>query len=402
MNSELLNALDALESERNINKEIILEAIENSLVQAYKNHYGKADNVTAHVDRTTGDFSIKVQKTVVETEEDVEDKLYQVSLEEARKTDKKCSVGDVISIDVDSQKFSRIATQHAKGIIVQKIREEERTVIFNEYHAKENDVVTGIVQRINDKNININLGKVDAVLPKSEQVKSETLLPTERIKLYVTRVEDTNKGPNIVVSRSRADLVKRLFESEVTEIKDGVVEIVAIAREPGIRTKMAVKSNDENVDPLGACVGMNGSRVNAIVNELKGEKIDIVPYNENAAIFVENALSPAKVVSILADDEERFAEVIVPDYQLSLAIGKGGINARLAAKLTGFKIDIKSESQARELEDDMYDDEDQDDYDNENRDDYDNEGRDDYDNENRDDYDDQFIVDEMDDDNDEK
>ncbi len=360
-NNELLAALSILEKEKDINKEVIFEAIENSLIQAYKNNYGKADNVVAKVDRETGEFKIIAQKEVVESKEAIEDQATQIALEEAKAINPDVIVGETVSVNVDSKKFGRIATQNAKGVIVQKIREEERKVVYNQYHAKENDIVTGVVQRIGDKNISINLGKADAVLPKNEQVKSEVFMPTERIKLYVTKVEDVNKGPNIVVSRVRPEFVKRLFEAEVTEIRDGIVEIVSIAREAGVRSKIAVKSNSENVDPLGACVGVNGARVNAIVNELKGEKIDIVPYNENAAIFVENALSPAKVVSILADDEERKAEVVVPDYQLSLAIGKEGLNAKLAAKLTGFRIDIKSESQMRELEendgefDDEYD-----------------------------------------------
>ena len=360
-NNELLAALSILEKEKDINKEVIFEAIENSLIQAYKNNYGKADNVVAKVDRETGEFKIIAQKEVVESKEAIEDQATQIALEDAKAINPDVIVGETVSVNVDSKKFGRIATQNAKGVIVQKIREEERKVLYNQYHAKENDIVTGVVQRIGDKNISINLGKADAVLPKNEQVKSEVFMPTERIKLYVTKVEDVNKGPNIVVSRVRPEFVKRLFEAEVTEIRDGIVEIVSIAREAGVRSKIAVKSNSENVDPLGACVGVNGARVNAIVNELKGEKIDIVPYNENAAIFVENALSPAKVVSILADDEERKAEVVVPDYQLSLAIGKEGLNAKLAAKLTGFRIDIKSESQMRELEendgefDDEYD-----------------------------------------------
>jgi N utilization substance protein A len=350
MNSELIKALDALEKDKEINKEVIFEAIENSLVQAYKNNYGKADNVIATVDRETGDFSIVAKKEVVEIEEDIEDPTTQIALDAAKEINPDVQIGETVDVKVDQSKFGRIATQNAKGVIVQKIREEERKVVFNEYQAKKGEVVTGIVQRIGDKNININLGKVDAILPKSEQVKTEVFTPTARIKLYVTKVDDTNRGPNIVVSRSRPELVKKLFESEVAEVKDGVVEVVNVAREAGVRSKITVKSNDPHVDPVGACVGVNGARVNAIVNELKGEKIDIVPWNENAALYVENALSPAKVVSIIADDEAKMARVVVPDYQLSLAIGKSGINARLAAKLTGFKIDIKSESQQNELE----------------------------------------------------
>ena len=237
---------------------------------------------------------------------------------------------------------------NAKNVILQKIREEERKVLFDEYYQKEKDVVTGIVQRYIGRNVSVNLGKADAILSENEMVKGEVFHPTERIKVYVLEVKDTPKGPKIMVSRTHPELVKRLFESEVTEVKDGTVEIKSIAREAGSRTKMAVCSNNPDVDPVGACVGMNGVRVNTIVEELRGEKIDIINWDENAAILIENALSPAKVISVIADDDEKTAKVIVPDYQLSLAIGKEGQNARLAAKLTGFKIDIKSETQVRE------------------------------------------------------
>lgn len=346
MNKELIESLNILEKEKDISKEVLFEAIENSLIMAYKNHFGKSDNVTVTVNRETGDFKIIADKEVVEH---VEDPSSQISEEEASAIDIKSEIGDVIKVEVKSKEFGRIATQNAKNIILQKIREEERKVIFDQYYAKEKDIVTGIVQRINGKNISINLGKVDAILLESEQVKSEVFKPTERIKLYVTEVKETSKGPKIMVSRSHPELVKRLFEAEVVEVRDGTVEIVGVSREPGVRSKITVRSHNKDVDPLGACVGLNGSRVNAIVNELRGEKIDIVPYSDNPAIYVENALSPAKVVSVIADDEAKTAKVVVPDYQLSLAIGKEGINARLAAKLTGFKIDIKSESQAKDL-----------------------------------------------------
>ncbi len=347
MNKELIESLNILEKEKDISKEVLFEAIENSLLMAYKNHYGKCDNVTASVDRETGDFRIVADKEVVEQ---VEDASCQIAIEKAKEIDVNCEIGDIIKVEVKSKEFGRIATQNAKNIILQKIREEERKVVFEQYYAKEKDIVTGIVQRINGKNISINLGKADAVLLETEQVKSEVFMPTERIKLYVTEVKETPKGPKITVSRSHPDLVKRLFEAEVAEVRDGTVEILSVSREPGIRSKVTVKSNNKDVDPLGACVGINGARVNAIVNELRGEKIDIVPYSENAAVYVENALSPAKVVSVIADDVAKTAKVVVPDYQLSLAIGKEGINAKLAAKLTGFKIDIKSESQAKALE----------------------------------------------------
>ena len=255
-----------------------------------------------------------------------------------------------MNVEIKSKEFGRIATQNAKNVILQKIREEERKALFNQYYGKERDVVTGIVQRYNGRNVSINLGKADAVLMENEQVKGEVFRPTERIKVYILEVKDTTKGPKILVSRTHPELVKRLFESEVTEVRDGTVEIKSIAREAGSRTKIAVWSNDPDVDPVGACVGMNGARVNAIVNELRGEKIDIINWSDNPAILIENALSPAKVVFVMADDEEKTAKVVVPDYQLSLAIGKEGQNARLAARLTGFKIDIKSETQAREIE----------------------------------------------------
>lgn len=344
MNRELIESLEVLEKEKDINKEVLFEAIENSLLMAYKNHFGKNDNVVATVDRETGDFKIVAEKKVVEQVEDVS---CEISLDNAKEIDVNYEVGDVIKVEVKSKEFGRIATQNAKNVILQKIREEERKVVFNRYYAKEKDIVTGIVQRVNGKNISINLGKADAILLESEQVKNEVFMPTERIKLYVTEVKETPKGPKILVSRSHPELVKRLFEAEVAEVRDGTVEIVSVSREPGVRSKITVRSNNKDVDPLGACVGINGSRVNAIVNELRGEKIDIVPYSENAAKYVENALSPAKVVSVVADDVAKTAKVVVPDYQLSLAIGKEGINARLAAKLTGFKIDIKSETQAK-------------------------------------------------------
>lgn len=347
MNKELLDALDVLEKEKEVNKEVMLEAIENSLITAYKNHFGKADNVTVTVSRTTGDYSIIAAKEVVEQ---VEDPITQISVEEAQKIDKKFDIGDTVNVKVESKEFGRIATQNAKNVILQKIREEERKVIYDQYYGKEKDIVTGIVQKINGKNVSINLGKADAVLTEKEQVKGEVFTPTERIKLYIVEVKDTPKGPRIVVSRTHPELVKRLFEAEVAEVKDGTVEIKSIAREAGSRTKIAVWSNNKDVDAVGACVGLNGARVNAIVSELRGEKIDIINWSENPAVLIENALSPAKVVSVVADDEEKTAKVVVPDYQLSLAIGKEGQNARLAARLTGFKIDIKSESQAKELE----------------------------------------------------
>ena len=344
-NNELLEALNIIEQEKNISKETLLEAIENSLVTACKNHFGKSENVKVSIDPQTCEFHVFQEKTVVET---VEDPVEQISLVNAKMIDSKYEIGDVVNVEVQSKEFGRIATQNAKNVILQKIREEERKVLFDQYYSKEKDVVTGVVQRYVGKNVSINLGKVDAILTENEQVKGEVFQPTERIKLYILEVKSTSKGPKILVSRTHPELVKRLFESEVTEVKDGIVEIKAIAREAGSRTKIAVWSNDPNVDPVGACVGINGARVNAIVEELRGEKIDIITWNENPAMMIENALSPAKVISVIADAEEKAAKVVVPDYQLSLAIGKEGQNARLAARLTGYKIDIKSETQARE------------------------------------------------------
>ncbi|MBM6947384.1 transcription termination factor NusA [Mordavella massiliensis] len=345
MNTELLEALNILEKEKDISKDTLMDAIENSLINACKNHFGKADNIKVIMDRETCDYKLLQEKTVVE---EVEDKVEQISLEDARNIDSKYELGDIVQIPVESKSFGRIATQNAKNLILQKIREEERKVIYDQYFEKEKDIVTGVVQRYVGRNISINLGKADAMLTENEQVKGEVFKPTERIKLYVVEVKNTTKGPKILVSRTHPELVKRLFEAEVTEVKDGIVEIKSIAREAGSRTKIAVWSNDPDVDPVGACVGMNGARVGAIVNELRGEKIDIINWDENPGILIENALSPAKVISVMADPDEKTASVIVPDYQLSLAIGKEGQNARLAARLTGYKIDIKSETQAIE------------------------------------------------------
>ena len=339
MNTELLEALTILEEEKDISRDTLMDAIENSLINACKNHFGKADNIKVIMDKETCDYTLIQEKTVVE---EVEDKVEQISLADAKMIDPS------YQIPVESKSFGRIATQNAKNLILQKIREEERKVVYDQYFEKEKDIVTGVVQRYIGKNVSVNLGKADAILTENEQVKGEKFEPTERIKLYVVEVKNTTKGPKILVSRTHPELVKRLFEAEVTEVRDGIVEIKSIAREAGSRTKIAVWSNDPDVDPVGACVGMNGARVGAVVNELRGEKIDIINWSDNPAILIENALSPAKVISVMADPDERTASVIVPDYQLSLAIGKEGQNARLAARLTGYKIDIKNETQAIE------------------------------------------------------
>ena len=348
MNTELKEAILALEKEKNISSETLFEAIENALMTACKSHFGKAENIKVEIDRDSFDYSCFAEKTVVELPEDVEDSLEQISLEDAAKIDGSVSVGDVVRVDINSRDFGRIATQIAKNVIMQKIREEERSVIYDYYIEKQRNIVTGIVQRNIGRNISVNLGKADGMLNEKEQVPGEHLKPTDRIKVFVLEVRTTNRGPRILVSRTHPDLVRRLFEQEVAEVKDGVIEIMSIAREPGSRTKIAVRTNDPNVDPIGACVGNNGSRVNNIVDELRGEKIDIVVWDENPGNFIQNALSPANVVAVFADPEEKVAKVVVPDYQLSLAIGKEGQNARLAARLTGYKIDIKNETQAKD------------------------------------------------------
>jgi N utilization substance protein A len=348
MSKELMEALDALEKEKNISKESLFDAIENSLMTACKNNFGKADNVKVEVDRQTCEFHLYAEKTVVETADDVMDPAEDITPEDAAKIDRHAKVGDIVRVPLDSKNFGRIATQNAKNVILQKIREEERGAIYNEYFEKEHDIVTGVVQRFIGRNISINLGHADAILTENEQVKGESYRPTDRIKVYILEVRNGNKGPRILVSRTHPDLVKRLFEQEVTEIKDGTVEVKAIAREAGSRTKIAVYSQNPNVDPVGACVGVNGSRVNLIVEELRGEKIDVIEWDENPGNLIQNALSPAKIVAVFADPDEKTAKVVVPDYQLSLAIGKEGQNARLAARLTGYKIDIKSETQAKD------------------------------------------------------
>lgn len=352
MNKELLEALDLLEKEKNISKAAILEAIENSLISACKNNFGTADNVKVSVNPNTCDYSIIQAKEVVDTlgsKPTIEDKATKISLADARMQNPDLSIGDTVLVPVISKEFGRIAAGVAKNVILQKIREEERKVIFNDYYMKERDIVSGVVTRFMGKNIAINLGRIDAVLAESEQVKGEELKLGDRLKVFVLEVKDNPKGPRISVSRTHPEFVKRLFESEVPEIRDGVVEIKSISREAGSRTKIAVCSHEADIDPVGACVGVDGVRVNAVVEELRGEKVDIVNWDENPGYLIENALSPAKVIAVVADEETKEADVIVPDYQLSLAIGKEGQNARLAARLTGYKIDIKSESQAREM-----------------------------------------------------
>ncbi len=342
MNVEFIEALDQIEKEKGISKETLIEAIEAALKSAYKKNFGSAQNVKIKIDGDTGEVKVFAQKKVVE---EVNNDLLEISLEEAKQINKKYQVGDVIEIEVTPKRFGRIAAQTAKQVVVQRIREAERNIIYNEFAGRETDIVTGLVQRIVNNHVFIDLGKTEAILAPSEQMPNEDCKQGERIKTYILEVKKTTKGPQILVSRTHPGLVKRLFELEVPEIHEGIVEIKAIAREAGSRTKIAVYSRDENVDPVGACVGPKGARVQAVVNELKGEKIDVIKWSKNPEEFIANTLSPAKVLRVYAGKEQKVAKVIVEDYQLSLAIGKEGQNARLAAKLTGWKIDIKSKSQ---------------------------------------------------------
>ncbi len=344
MSAELIQALEALEKEKGIEKEVLIEAIEAALISAYKRNFGSTQNVKIIIDPKTGDVKVYALKKVSSVPDS---DMGDISLEEARKIDAKYEEDDIVEIEVTPRKFGRIAAQTAKQVVMQRIREAERDIIFDEFYNKEGDIVTGIIQRNERKNIIIDLGKTEAVITPSEQTPGEEYRFNDRIKTYIVEVKKTTKGPQIVVSRTHPGLVKRLFELEVPEIHDGTVEIRSISREPGSRTKIAVYSKDPNVDPVGACVGQKGTRVQAIVDELRGEKIDIIKWSSNPEEYISSSLSPAKVVRVDADEEERAARVIVPDFQLSLAIGKEGQNARLAAKLTGWKIDIKSESQLR-------------------------------------------------------
>ena len=344
-NPELIEALEAIAREKDISKEVLLEAIQNSLLAACKDQFGKSDNIRVVLDETTGEFHVYQDKVVVE---EVLDDTLEIALAEAEARHGVTDLGATVSIEVTPKNFGRISAQKAKQVVVQKIREEERKVLYDQYYTKEKDIITGTVQRYSNGNYTVNIGKIDTVLTEQEQVKTERFRSHEKIRVYVTEVKDTPRGPRIVISRTHPELVKRLFEAEVAEIQSGVVEIKSVSREAGSRSKIAVYSRNPDVDAVGACVGMNGARVNAVVNELRGEKIDIVEWNENQAIFIEHALSQSRVVSVTVDIEEKSALVVVPDYQLSLAIGKEGQNARLAAKLTGYKIDIKSETQNQE------------------------------------------------------
>lgn len=342
VNTEFIGALNELERERGIDKDTLLQAVEAALVSAYRKHFGTGGNIEVRIDRETGDITVVARKRVVE---EIQDEATDITLEEARRFDPAARVGDEILLEATPRDFGRIAAQTAKQVVVQRIREAERESIFEEFAAREGDIITGIVRRVVGRQVFIDLGRTEAILMPSEQMPGERHRPGERIKTYIVEVKKTTKGPQIVLSRSHPGLVKRLFELEVPEIHNGIVEIKGIAREAGVRTKVAVASRDDRVDPVGACVGPRGSRVQAIVNELKGEKIDIIRWAPEPERFVANALSPAKVLSVRCDPEQKAAAVVVPDNQLSLAIGREGQNARLAARLTGWRIDIKSESQ---------------------------------------------------------
>ena len=342
---EFLTALELVAKEKGIDKEIIFEAIEASLVSACKKHFGTSQNIKVDMNRVTGEVKCFTQKTIVET---VEDPQLEISLEMARIANPNYVVGDIVDIEVTPKNFGRISAQTAKQVVVQKFREAEREILFNQYITKEREVVTAIVQRKERRNVIVQMGKIDAVLAANEQIPGEQYNFMDRVKVYVLEVKQTTKGPQIFVSRTHPELVKRLFEQEVPEVHDGTVEIKSIAREAGSRTKIAVYSKNENVDALGACVGQNGYRVNVIVNELGGEKIDVINWSEDPREFIAAALSPSKVLEVKLNEAEQSAKIVVPDHQLSLAIGKEGQNARLSAKLTGWRIDIKSETQARE------------------------------------------------------
>ncbi|WP_027398308.1 transcription termination factor NusA [Anaerovorax odorimutans] len=361
MNREFIKAVEELEKEKEISKELLIEAIESALVSAYKKNYGTSQNVRVNIDKTTGDIDVFMRKDVVD---EVEDDLCEISIEEAREIDSKYEVGDVVEYQVTPRDFGRIAAQTAKQVVVQRIREAERGMIYDDYSNKQSEIITGVIQRISNDTVFINMGKTEGILAATEQVPGEKYLINSRIKVFIMDVKKTTKGPQVYLSRSHPGLVKRLFELEVPEIQDGIVEIKSISREAGSRTKMAVYASDESVDAVGACVGTRGTRVQAVVDELFGEKIDIINWSEDPEELISSALSPAKVEKVIILGEEKSAIAIVPDYQLSLAIGKEGQNVRLAAKLCGWKIDIKSHSQyfseneEKEAEDfEMYDEE---------------------------------------------
>lgn len=346
MNAEFIEALEEIEKSKGISKETILDALEAALISSYKKNFGTSQNVEVIINRENGEIKVFAKKTVVE---EVSNPSLEISLEDSRKVDDKYELGDTVILEVTPKNFGRIAAQTAKQVVIQRIKNAEREVIYNEFVNRENEIITGMVQRISKNNVYIDLGKTEGILPPTEQIEGEVYNQGDRLKLYVLEVKKTSKGPQIILSRSHPGLIKRLFELEVPEIQEGIVEIYAISREAGSRTKIAVYSKDPNVEPVGACVGLKGSRVKAIVDELNGEKIDIVVWSKDIKEFIANSLSPSSVTKVEVDEKNKSALVVVPDYQLSLAIGKEGQNARLAAKLTNWKIDIKSESQYQEL-----------------------------------------------------
>ncbi|KOS62697.1 transcription termination/antitermination protein NusA [Lysinibacillus agricola] len=346
MSSDLLDALNALEEQKGISRDVLIEAIEAALVTAYKRNFNQAQNVRVDLNLDKGSIRVFSRKDVVE---EVEDDRLQISIEDAKAINPAYQMEDVVEQEVTPRNFGRIAAQTAKQVVTQRVREAERGLIYEQYVDREDDIVTGVVERLDARNIYVGLGKVEAALPQNEQIQGETYHPHDRIKVYITKVERTTRGPQVIVSRTHPGLLRRLFEMEVPEIYEGIVEIKSIAREAGDRSKISVYAHNEEVDPVGSCVGAKGARVQTIVNELNGEKIDIVEWSEDPVVFVANALSPSKVLDVQVNEEEKSTTVVVPDYQLSLAIGKRGQNARLAAKLTGWKIDIKSETDAREL-----------------------------------------------------
>lgn len=352
INNEFIDSLIEIANLKGIDQEIIFESLESSLISAYKKNYGTSQNAKVTINKETGETHVYAQKKVVE---DVYDNLLEISLEDAKAVNLTYELDDVVDVEVNPREFGRVAAQNARQRVIQEIKEAERDVIYKELVEKENDIITGIVQKKEKQNILVDIGRLETFLTPTEQMPNEVYKHGDILKFYVVEVKKTSKGPNIVISRTHPGIIKRLFEMEVPEIFDGIVEIKSIAREAGSRTKIAVYSKDENVDATGACVGPSGMRVQNIVLELKGEKIDIVKWSKDSSEFIANALSPSKVVSVSVNENEKSAKVVVPDYQLSLAIGKEGQNARLSAKLTGWKIDIKSESQAAEIEDKITD-----------------------------------------------
>lgn len=342
MKVEFIEALEEIEKEKGISKELIFDALEAALISGYKKNFGSSQNVEVEINRITGDVNVYAKKVVVD---EVEDDLLEINIVDAKKINEKYGINDVVNIKITPKNFGRIAAQTAKQVVMQKIKEAEREIIFEEFLNRENEIVTGLIQKVNKANVLVNLGRTEGSIPLSEQIQGEDYKQGDRVKAYILEVKKTTKGPQITLSRTHPGLVKRLFELEVPEIHEGIVDVFSISREAGSRTKIAVFANDSNVDPVGACVGFKGSRVKNIVEELNGEKIDIIMWSKDPAVFIANSLSPAKVLNVDTDENNKSALVVVPDYQLSLAIGKEGQNARLAAKLTSWKIDIKSESQ---------------------------------------------------------